>query len=76
MFNEHHKIVLTVKVTEDEGEALGPGDVGVVEHAHPGGNAYVVDFLILDDGRAAIAIALPSQGRSFSSHARPAEIPA
>ena len=80
MFKEHEQIVLTDKVTGDEGEDLRPGDVGIVVHVHPDGEAYVVEFLTLDGDTAAIASVSPSQARAVTSkditHARPAEIPA
>ena len=64
----------------DEGEDLRPGDVGVVVHMHPDGDAYAVDFLTLDGDTDAIATVLPSQARAGTSadmsHARLAETPA
>ena len=80
MFKEHEKIVLTDKVTGDEGEELRPGDVGIVVHVHPDRGAYVVEFLTIEGDTAAIATVLPSQARAATSkditHARPVEIPA
>ena len=80
MFREHEQIVLTADIRGDEGEVLRSGDVGVVVHVHPSGEAYVVEFLTLDGDTAAIATVLPSQARSVTSkditHARPVEIPA
>lgn len=47
----------------DTGEQLRPGDVGVVVHVHPGGEAYVVEFMAPDGDTTAIATVLPSQAR-------------
>ena len=78
MFREHEQVVLTADITGDEGESLRFGDVGVVVHVHPGGEAYVVEFLTLDGDTAAIATVLLSQARSVTStdmtHARDVEI--
>ena len=35
MFKEHEQIVLTDKVTGDEGEELRSGDFGIVVNVHP-----------------------------------------
>ena len=78
MFREHEQVVLTADITGDEGEGLRFGDVGIVVHVHPTGEAYVVEFLTLDGDTAAIATVLPSQARPVTSkditHARPVEI--
>ena len=75
MFLEHTQIVLTDAVAGDFGEAMLPGDVGVIIHIHPGGAALVVEFLALDGDTAAIATVLPSQARPVTgrdmTHARP-----
>ena len=80
MFGEHEQVVLTADLKGDQGEDLRPGDVGVVVHVHPHGEAYVVEFLTLDGDTAAIATVLPSQARAVTSkditHARHVEIPA
>ena len=80
MFKEHEQIVLTDKVTGDEGEELRSGDFGVVVHVQRGGEAYVVEFLTLDGDAAAIATVLPSQARPVTSkyitHAGREETPA
>ena len=80
MFGEHEQVVLTADLKGDQGEDLRPGDVGVVVHLHPDGEAYVVEFLTLDGDTAAIATVLPSQARAVTSkditHARHVEIPA
>ena len=61
--DEHTQIVLTAPVSGDEGEALEPGDVGVIVHIHPGREAFVVEFLTLTGDTAAIATVLRSQAR-------------
>ena len=75
MFVEHNRIVLTAPVTGDFDEELGPGDVGVIIHIHPGGVAFVVEFFTLDGDTAAIATVLPHQARPATDkdiiHARP-----
>ena len=49
-------------------------------NVHPGGNAYVVEFLTLDGSMAAITTVLPSQARPDTSknitYARYVETPA
>ena len=74
MFREHGQIVLTADVSGDEGEQLKPGDVGAIVHVHPGGTAFVAEFMTLDGDTAAIATVLPSQARPVTSadltHAR------
>ncbi len=80
MFKEHEQVVLTADLTGDEDEDLKPGDVGVIVHVHPDGEAYVVEFLTLDGDTAAVATVLPSQARPVTgtdmTHARHVEIPA
>ena len=74
MFIEHEQIVLTAHIHGDHGEQLKPGDVGVVIHVHPGAEAYVAEFMALDNHTVAIATVLPSQARHVTSqeliHAR------
>ena len=74
MFKEHEQIVLTADVSGDQGEELKPGDVGTIIHVHPGGNAFVVEFMALGGGTLAIATVLPSQSRLVTgadlTHAR------
>lgn len=74
MFKEHEQIVLTANVSGDQGEELKPGDVGTVIHVHPGGDAFVVEFMALGGGTLAIATVLPSQSRQVTgadlTHAR------
>ena len=80
MFKEHEQIVLTADVTGDEDEELKSGDVGVIVHIHPGGEAFVVEFFTVDRDTAAIATVLASQARpvldSDIVHARTLEIAA
>ena len=80
MFKEHEQVVLTADLMGDEGEALRPGDVGIVVHVHPDRGAYVVEFLTLDGDTAAIATVLPSRARTVANnditHARPVEVSA
>ena len=77
MFREHEQIVLTAAVLGDDNEDLQPGDVGAVIHVHPGGEAFVVEFMSLDGETVAIATVLPSQARQVTSadltHARSVE---
>ena len=67
MFEEHDQIVLTVAVTGDDGEELRQGDVGVIVHVHPGGEAFVAEFTSLDGDMIAIATVLPSQARPVTA---------
>ena len=41
--------MLTADIHGDQGERLKPGDVGAVVHVHPGAEAYVVEFMALDN---------------------------
>ena len=79
-FKEHNQIVLTADVTGDEDEELKSGDVGVIIHIHPGGEAFVVEFFTVDGDTAAIATVLASQARpvldSDIVHARTLEVAA
>lgn len=79
-FKEHNQIVLTADVSGDEDEELKPGDVGVIIHIHPGGEAFVVEFFTVDGDTAAIATVLSSQARPVTDkdivHARTLEIAA
>ena len=74
MFEEHDQIVLTAAVTGDDGQKLLPGDVGVIVHVHPSGEAFVAEFTSLDGDTIAIATVLPSQARPVTAadltHAR------
>lgn len=77
---EYNQFVLTADVTGDDGEELKPGDVGLIIHIHPGGEAFVAEFLTLDGETVDIATVLASQARPVSDkdvvHARPLEIAA
>lgn len=78
MFKEHQQIVLTTEISGDDGTGLKPGDVGVVVHVHPGGEALVVEFTSLDGDTLAIATVLSCQVRPVTgtdlTHARDMEI--
>lgn len=52
MIREHDQVVLTEDLPE---LGLQAGDVGVVIHAYPAGEAYEVEFLTLDGETAGIA---------------------
>ena len=77
MFEEHHQIVLITEVSGDDGTQLKPGDVGVIVHVHPGGEALVVEFMFLDGDTLAIATVLSCQARPVTgadlTHARSME---
>ncbi len=64
---EHTQVVLTAPVIGDEGEELKPGDVGVIVHIHPGGEALVVEFMTLNGDTAALATVLSSQVRQVTN---------
>jgi Domain of unknown function (DUF4926) len=51
MITEHASTVLTVDIPTAGMEA---GDVGVVVHVHRNGEAYEVEFMILDGGALTI----------------------
>ena len=76
--HEHSQFVLTGEVTGDWDEKLKPGDVGVIVHIHPGGEAFVAEFVSLNGNSSVIATVLPSQARPVTDkdivHARPLEI--
>ena len=77
MFQEHREIVLTDDILGDNGVELKSGDVGFIIHIHPGGEAFVVEFMALDGDTLDIATVLRSQARPVSSgdmtHARSVE---
>ena len=77
---EHSQFVLTGEVTGDWDEKLKPGDVGVIIHIHPGGEAFVGEFVSLNGNSSVIATVLNSQARPVTDkdivHARPLEIAA
>ena len=64
MFVEHKQIVLTDDIPAKELEA---GDVGTIIHIHPGGEAFVVEFMTFDGDTVAIATVLPSQARPVTA---------
>ena len=70
MFQEHSQVVLNCPVP-----ALGlePGDIGVVVHAHPGGLAYEVEFLSLDDRTVGVKTLKADQPRHVAAIAVPRE---
>ena len=78
--HEHDQFVLTADVSGDGGEELKPGDVGVIIHIHPGGEAFVGEFVTLNGNSSVIATVLPSQARPVTDkdivHARVLEIAA
>ena len=77
---EHNKFVLTADVTGDDGEKLKPGDVGIIIHIHPGGEAFVGEFVTLNGNSSVIATVLNSQARPVADtdivHARFLEVAA
>ena len=77
---EHNKFVLTADVTGDEDEELKSGDVGIIIHIHPGGEAFVGEFMTLNGNSSAIATVLTSQARPVTDndivHARTLEVAA
>lgn len=52
MIKEHDRIVLTEPVPA---EGLEGGDVGIVVHVYPDGQAFEVEFMTLDGNTAAVA---------------------
>lgn len=52
MIREHDQVVLTENLPD---LALEAGDVGVVVHVYPAGEAYEVEFLTLEGETAGIA---------------------
>ena len=77
---EHNRFVLTADVTGDEDEKLKAGDVGVIIHIHPEGEAFVAEFVTLNGNSSVIATVSSSQARPVTDkdivHARPLEIAA
>ena len=71
MIREHERIILTSDLSKD---GLQSGDVGTVVHIHGDGEAFEVEFFILDGETAAVATVLRSQVRPVSNrditHAR------
>ena len=79
MFEEHDQVVLTSAAVGDDGQKLRPGDVGVVVHVHPGGEAFVAEFTALDGDTVSVATVLPSEVRPVTgadlTHSRAVETP-
>ena len=77
---EHDQFVLIAEVTGDDDEELKPGDVGIIVHIHPGGEAFVGEFVTLNGNSSVIATVLSTQARPVTDkdivHARPLEIAA
>ena len=71
MLEEHDRIVLTDDVADPD---LKAGDVGRIVHVHRDGEAFEVEFLILDGYTAAVAAVSSSQVRPVTGadiiHAR------
>ncbi len=76
--HEHNQFVLTTDVAGDEDEELKSGDVGVIIHIHPGGEAFVAEFVTLNGNSSIIATVLSSEARPVTDkdivHARSLEI--
>lgn len=68
MIREHDPIVLTENLPE---HALEAGDVGVVVHIYPGGEAFEVEFLTLAGETTAVTTLKKNQLRAI----RKREIP-
>jgi hypothetical protein len=71
MFSEHDRLVLTADIAD---KGLRSGDVGTIVHVHPGGQAFVVEFMALSGDTLAVATVLPTQARPITdqdiTHAR------
>ena len=83
MYKEHTAIVLTVPIplericdvppgsplldADSAHEGLIAGDVGIIVHIYPGGDAFIVEFLEEDGYTAAIADVSASQVRPATS---------
>lgn len=64
MIKEHHCVVLTVNLADEELEA---GDASTVVHIHGSGVAYEVEFVSLDGHAVAVATVASNQLRPVSS---------
>lgn len=60
MFKELDCIVLTADIEE---EGLKAGDGGTIVHMYPGGDAFIVEFMMGDIYTVILADVLPSQAR-------------
>ena len=71
MLKELDSIILTTDI-DDEG--LKAGDVGTIVHMHPGGEAFMVEFMTLDGNTISVIDVLASQARPVTdrdvTHAR------
>lgn len=65
MLKEHDRIVLTEAVPA---EGLEVGDVGTVVHVYADGEAFEVEFTMLDGKTAAVATVEAAAVRPVSSH--------
>ena len=66
MHKEHSRVILTEPVESDDGGLMSPGDIGVVIHIHPEGEAYVLEFFGVDGETVAIASVEASQIRTVT----------
>ena len=60
LFKELDCIVLTMDIEE---EGLSAGDGGTIVHMYPGGDAFIVEFMMGDVYTMILADVLPSQAR-------------
>ena len=65
MIKEHERIVLTGDL---DAEGLKPGDVGTVVHVHSKGEAYEVEFVMLDGQTVTVTTLQASQLRPIGHH--------
>ena len=66
MHKEHSRVILTEAVESDGGELMRPGDIGVIVHIHPAGEAFVLEFFGASGETVGIATAMPSQIRAVT----------
>jgi hypothetical protein len=64
MIKEHDRVVLSTPLPS---EGLEAGDVGTVAHVYEDGQAYEVEFVILDGHTAAVATLEASQSATCYS---------
>ena len=64
MFKELDCVVLTTDIEE---EGLKAGDGGTIVHMYPGGDAFIVEFMMGDIYTVILADVLPSQVRLETS---------
>jgi ATP-dependent exoDNAse (exonuclease V) alpha subunit len=65
MFSEHDRIVLSAPLPRLQ---LVPGDVGTIVHVYRDGQAYEVEFVMVDGRTAAVATVEASQVRRVGPH--------